>query len=67
MKGSEALNGALYHASRKEPFVAPSIEAVIELALGFLLLIDPSAVKHHVLLLVLELVAVGWQTLPEAR
>ena len=67
MKGSEALNGALFHASRKESFAALGIQAIIELALGFLLLIAPSAVQHHVLLLGLELVAVGWQTLREAR
>lgn len=67
MKGSEALNGAFFHASRKESFMALGIQAVIELALGFLLLIDPSAVQHHVLLLGLELVAVGWQTLRESK
>lgn len=67
MKGSEALNGALYRASQKEAFVALGLQAVIEVALGFLLLLDPSAVKHHVLLLGLELVAVGWQTLREAK
>lgn len=67
MKGSEALNGALYHVSRKESFVAPGIQAIIELVLGFLLLVDPSAVQHHVLLLGLELVAVGWQTLRESK
>ena len=50
MKGSEALNGALYRASQKEAFVALGLQAVIEVALGFLLLLDPSAVKHHVLL-----------------
>lgn len=67
MKGSEALNGALYHASRKEAFLAMGIQAAIELALGFLLLVDPSAVEHHVLLLGLELVVVGWQTLRESK
>lgn len=67
MKGSEALNGALFHASRKEPFAALGIQAILELALGFLLLIDPSAVQHHVLLLGLELVTVGWQTLRESK
>ena len=67
MKGSEALNGALFHAARKEHFAALGIQAIIELALGFLLLIDPSAVQHHVLLLGLELVVVGWQTLRESK
>lgn len=67
MKGSEALNGALYCASRKKAFAALLLQAVIELALGFLLLIDPSAVQHHVLLLGLELIAVGWQTLRELK
>ena len=66
MKGSEALNGALYHASRREPFAALGMQAIIETALGFLLLLNPSAVQHHVLLLGLELLAVGWQTLREA-
>ncbi len=35
MKGSEALNGALYHTSRKKAFVTLLLQAVIELALGF--------------------------------
>ena len=66
MKGSEALNAALYSMSQKEPFLASAVQAVIELVLGFLLLTDPSsAVQHHVLLLGLELVMVGWQTLRE--
>ena len=68
MKGSEALNEALYRLSRKESFAALAIQAVIEVVLGFLLLTDPSsAVRHHVLLLGLELLAVGWQALREAN
>ena len=35
MKGSEALNGALYRASKKESFVALGLQAVIEAALDF--------------------------------
>ena len=68
MKGSEALNAALFSLSRKQPFLAKSAQAVIELLLGFLLLIDPaSAVRHHVFLLGLELVLVGWQSLRELK
>ena len=68
MKGSEALNAALFSLSRKQPFLAKSAQAVIELLLGFLLLIDPaSAVRHHVFLLGLELVLVGWQILRELK
>ena len=68
MKGSEALNAALFSLSRKHPFLAKSAQAVIELLLGFLLLIDPaSAVRHHVFLLGLELVLVGWQILRELK
>lgn len=68
MKGSEALNKSLYSLSQKEPFLASGIQAVIEVVLGFLLLIDPSsAVQHHVLLLGLELMMVGWQTLRESK
>lgn len=64
MKGSEALNLALFRCSQKRPFLGLCCQAFIELALGFLLLVDPSsAVQHHVLLLGLELLAVGWQTL----
>lgn len=66
MKGSEALNTALYSLSQKKPFAAKAIHAVIELSLGFLLLTDPSsAVAHHVFLLGLELALVGWQILRE--
>ena len=68
MKGSEALNGALYRFSRKEPCAALGIQAAVELALGFLLLIDPwSAVRHHVPLLGLELTVIGWQSLRESK
>ncbi|MDY3282439.1 DUF308 domain-containing protein [Dysosmobacter sp.] len=68
MKGSEALNGALYRLSHKEPCAALGIQAAVELALGFLLLIDPwSAVRHHVPLLGLELAVMGWQSLRESK
>lgn len=68
MKGSEALNDALYSMARKERFLARGAEAAIELALAFLLLVDPSSsVQHHVFLLGLELAAVGWETLRELR
>ena len=68
MKGSEALNAALYRFSRKEPCAAPGLLAAIQLFLGVLLLTDPSsAVQHHVLLLGLELVVTGWQSLRESK
>ena len=68
MKGSEALNESLYRLSRKESFLPVVIQAAVELILGFLLLTDPSsAVAHHVFLLGLELILVGWQALWESR
>lgn len=68
MKGSEAINSALYSLSHKGPFVGEGLQGAVELALGILLLVDPaSAVEHHVFLLGLELVAVGWQILREMR
>ena len=68
IKGSEVLNKAIYHCAAKEPFIAKGIEAVIELWLGILLLLDPSsAVQHHVFILGLELAIVGWQLLREVR
>ena len=66
MKGSESLNAALYSPAHKEHFVLEGLRSVIELVLGFLLLLDPSAtVQHHVFLLGLELIVIGWQTLRE--
>ena len=68
MKGSEALNGALYRLSNKEPCAALGVQAAVELVLGFLLLIDPwSSVRHHVPLLGVELAVIGWQSLRESR
>ena len=54
----------VYHAL---PFILGIGMTVIELVLGFLLRVDPSAVQHHVLLPGLELAAVGWQTLRESK
>ena len=68
MKGSEALNAALYRFSRREPWAALAMQAAVELVLGFLLLIDPSsAVRHHVPLLGVELAVIGWQSLRESK
>lgn len=68
MKGSEALNAALYRFSHRESWAAPALQAAMELVLGFLLLIDPwSAVRHHVPLLGLELAVIGWQSLRESK
>ena len=68
MKGSEALNDALYSMAHKEHFAARGVQAAIELALAFLLLVDPStSVQHHVFLLGLELAAVGGETLRELK
>lgn len=68
MKGSEALNAALYRFSRREAWAALAVQAAVELVLGFLLLIDPwSSVRHHVPLLGVELAVIGWQSLRESK
>lgn len=67
VKGSEMLNASLYALSQKEPFLKKGILAVIDLLLGILLLNDASAVKHHVLILGVELVVLGWQNFRETK
>ncbi|MDY5484679.1 MAG: DUF308 domain-containing protein [Clostridium sp.] len=68
MKGSEALNLALYCFSQKKPFLTKGLQALIELILGFLLLLNPlSAVRHHIFLLGIELCLVGWQLFRETQ
>lgn len=62
IKGTETLNLAIYKCSARTPFVGKMIHGMIELVLGILLLIDPlSAVKHHLFILGIELIAVGIQ------
>lgn len=63
LKGSEELNAAIYSCARKERFIGKSIRALIELILGFLLLIDPvSNIQHHLTILGLELIVAGVKT-----
>ncbi|MGM9606099.1 MAG: DUF308 domain-containing protein [Oscillospiraceae bacterium] len=66
IKGSEVLNAAICACAMKKPFIRGMLQAAIELVLGVLLLVDPTAsVRHHVFLLGLELVLVGWQVTKE--
>ena len=63
LKGSEELNEAIYSCAHKERFVGKTVRALIELALGFLLLIDPvSNMHHHLTILGLELITAGLET-----
>lgn len=62
IKGSEVLNEAICGMAARKPFAGKMIQAAIEVALGILLLVKPAeSVHHHVFLLGLELVIVGWQ------
>jgi len=68
VKGSEALNTALHQAYMKNPFGKELIRAAIELLLGILLLIDAAAtLQHHVFLLGIELLLVGWRILQDVN
>lgn len=56
-KGSEELNVAIYQKFAGEPFVWKAVHAVVELLLAVVLLLDPLvSVKHHILILGLELI-----------
>ena len=67
-KGTETLNLAICRCSTKLPFVGELFHGVIEMLLGILLLIDPlSAVGHHVFILGIELIAVGFQAVKETK
>lgn len=68
LKGSEELNSALHKAYLKKPFGKKLIRALVELLLGILLLIDaPAALQHHIFLLGVELLLVGWRILQDAK
>jgi len=63
VKGSEELNRAIYRFAHKEHYLGKLLRAGIELLLGFLLLIDPvSSIHHHLFILGLELISMGWRT-----
>lgn len=48
VKGSEELNQVLYRRIHKAPYRSKLIHCCIELLLGLILLVDPSAsIKHH--------------------
>ena len=68
LKGSEELNSALHKAYLKKSFWKKLIRAVVELLLGVLLLVDaPAALKHHIFLLGVELLLVGWRILQDTK
>ena len=68
LKSSEELNSALHKAYLKKPFGKKLIRALVELLLGILLLIDaPAALQHHIFLLGVELLLVGWRILKDAK
>ena len=67
-KGSETLNIAICKCAEKKPFTWKMIHGIIDLVLGILLLLDPlTAVEHHLIILGLELVAVGMQAVTDTK
>lgn len=67
VKGCGLLNIAIYHCARHERFLLKALHSVVEIVLGILLLAYPyHAVRHHVLILGLELVLLGVQKLRES-
>lgn len=68
LKSSEALNISLHQMYLKKQFHKELIRAIIELLLGVLLLLDARAsLKHHIILLGIELLLVGWRILQDAK
>lgn len=68
IKGTESLNLAISGIARRTRFAPDLIRCVAELALGILLLLDPSSkLQHHVFFLGLELIAVSRHMLRESR
>lgn len=67
---AEVVRSQLAHlkAYLKKPFGKKLIRALVELLLGILLLIDaPAALQHHIFLLGVELLLVGWRILQDAK
>lgn len=68
IKSSEALNISLHQMYLKKPFLKELLRAVIELLLGILLLLDArSSLQHHIFLLGVELLLVGWSILQDTK
>lgn len=68
IKGSEALNTALHQMYMRVRFWKELLRAAIEMLLGVLLLIDAKAtLKHHVFILGIEMLLVGWRILQDAK
>ncbi len=62
LKGSEVLNKAICAIAEKEHFLKELVEAVVELVLGILLLLEPDGnLHHHIMILGLELIITGWR------
>jgi len=68
LNAADELNHALYCLAHKEPFVGKMIYAGLELMLGFMLLVGlPHAVHHHIPILGVELMLMGWQIFHESE
>lgn len=67
-KGSEELNLAIYYMANKKAFLKELIQAILELLLSLLLLVDPmSAMKHHLFILGFELIILGLHIISETK
>lgn len=68
VKGTEALNLAIYKYFAGKSYMGEMLHGGIELLLGILLLLDPlTAVEHHLFILGIELVAIGIQAVKETK
>ena len=65
---AEELNHSLYSLGHREPYVGKMIYAGIELMLGIMLLVGlPHAVHHHIPILGIEMMLMGWQIFHESE
>lgn len=68
IQGSESLNVAIYNLAHKKKWPADMIQAIIQIALAMLLLVDPvSKLYPHMRILGLELLAMGFHIFRKVR
>lgn len=68
IQGSESLNIAIYNLAHKKKWPADMLQAIVQITLALLLLVDPvSKLYPHMRLLGLELIAMGFHIFRKAR
>lgn len=68
IQGSESLNVAIYNLAHRKKWPADMLQAVVQIVLALLLLVDPASKLYpHMQILGLELLAMGFHILRKVR